>query len=64
MTKNTYREVPVWVKSGVLLAIAPEIETAVERRWDKSGNIYVNAKAGMGATRMQEKKVARIFCSE
>jgi hypothetical protein len=61
---GTSRLVPVWAKSGMLLAISPDIETAVERRWDKRGNVYVYAAAGAGSTRMQETKVVKIFCLE
>ena len=48
----------------MLAAISPDVETAVERRWDKSGNVYVYASAGAGATRMQEPKVVEIDCLE
>lgn len=58
----THQRVPVWVKSGVLLATNPDIETEVVRRWDKRGSWYVYAMAGAGAVRMQETKVASILC--
>jgi capsid protein len=61
---STTRSVPVWAKSGVLCAISPDVETAVERRWDKRGNVYVYAAAGAGSTRMQEPKVVQIDCLE
>jgi hypothetical protein len=61
---STTRKVPVFAKSGLLAAISPDIETAVERRWDKRGNVYVYASAGAGAVRMQEKKVVEIDCLE
>jgi hypothetical protein len=61
---STTRSVYVWAKSGLLCAISPDIETAVERRWDKRGNVYVYAAAGGGAVRMQEKKVVEIACLE
>jgi hypothetical protein len=53
-----------WAKSGLLLAVAPDVETAVERRWDKRGAVYVYAVAGAGAVRMQEKKVVEISTLE
>lgn len=59
---STHQRVPMWVKSGLLLATNPEIETEVVRRWDKRGSWYVYAMAGAGATRMQETKVASILC--
>jgi len=61
---STLRYVPVWAKGGMLAAISPDIETAVERRWDKRGSVYIYASAGAGATRMQEKKVVKIECVE
>jgi hypothetical protein len=53
-----------WAKSGLLLAVSPDVETAVERRWDKRGSVYVYAVAGSGAVRMQEKKVVEITTLE
>lgn len=53
-----------WAKSGLLLAVAPDVETAVERRWDKRGAVYVYAVAGAGAVRMQEGKVVEISTLE
>lgn len=53
-----------WAKSGLLLAVAPDVETAVERRWDKRGAVYVYAVAGSGAVRMQETKVVEISTLE
>lgn len=58
----THQRVPMWVKSGLLLATNPEVETEVVRRWDKRGSWYVYAMAGAGATRMQETKVSSILC--
>ena len=53
-----------WAKSGLLLAVSPDVETAVERRWDKRGSVYVYAVAGSGAVRMQEGKVVEISVLE
>lgn len=61
---GTSRLCPVWAKSGMLAAISPDVETAVERRWDKRGSVYVYAAAGSGSTRMQENKVIQIPCLE
>lgn len=58
------REVPVWAKSGMLLAVAPEITVDVVRRWDKRGSWYVYAAMGAGAVRMQETKCSQILCLE
>ena len=61
---STTRSIPVWAKSGMLAAISPDVETAVERRWDKRGSVYVYAAAGAGSTRMQENKIIQIDCLE
>ena len=58
------RKTLAWAKSGLLMAVAPDVETAVERRWDKRGAVYVYAVAGAGAVRMQEKKVVEISTQE
>ncbi len=54
--------VPVWAKSGLLLAVNPQINTEVVRRWDKRGSWYVYASMGAGAVRMQEPKVVEVLC--
>ena len=61
---NATRLTLAWAKSGLLLAVAPDVETAVERRWDKRGAVYVYAVAGSGAVRMQEPKVVEISTLE
>lgn len=58
------RKALAWAKSGLLLAVSPDVETAVERRWDKRGSVYVYAVAGAGAVRMQEGKVVEISVQE
>lgn len=59
---STTQYCPFYVRSGLLLAVAPEITSWVAPRYDKGGNTQVYAKAGMGAIRMQETKVGRILC--
>jgi capsid protein len=59
-----YRRVPVWAKSGILLAVNPDITTRVVERSDKRFSTYVYAKMGAGAVRMQESKVIEIKCDE
>jgi len=61
---SIYRRVPVWAKSGILLALARDIETYIVRRWDKRGAWYAYAAMQAGATRMQENKVLEIKCDE
>ena len=59
-----FRRVPVWCKSGLLLAVNPDITTRVVERTDKRFSTYVYAKMGAGAVRMQEPKVVEIKCDE
>lgn len=59
---GTTRQVPLYAKSGLLLAVAPDISTSIVQRWDKRGSWYVYAMFGAGAVRMQEPKVMRIDC--
>lgn len=58
------RLVPVWVRSGLLLGIAADIKTEVERRADKSYATQVYLCMGIGSTRMEEEKVVQIACNE
>lgn len=58
------REIPVWVPSGILHSVGMEIKSRVAERPDKRFNVYAYAKAGFGATRMQENKVLKILCRE
>lgn len=60
-----YREVPVFAKSGVTLAIWNEITTDISVRKDLAGlPVQVYVFGTYGATRTQEKKVVKILCSE
>lgn len=62
---NSYRRVPVYVKSGVRLGLWQGITTDISQRKDLAGHpwqIYVYGT--FGATRMQEKKVVEIKCAE
>lgn len=53
---------PVWVKSGILLAIGKDITTRIDVRSDKSYATQVYASMTVGATRMEEEKCVEIFC--
>ncbi len=59
-----FRSIPVWVKSGVVLALAKDIQTRIDQRADKSYATQVYACMGIGATRMEEAKVVQILCTE
>ena len=54
----------MYVKSGLLLALAKDITTEISRRADKSYSTQVYACMGIGAVRMEEEKVVQIMCSE
>jgi len=60
----SFRSIPVWVKSGVCLALAKDINTRIDVRSDKSYATQVYASMGIGATRMEEAKVVQILCTE
>lgn len=53
-----------YAKSGLLLAMAEEITTKIEPRADKSYATQIYVRMGIGATRMEEKKVVQIICEE
>jgi len=62
---STYRRVPVWVKSGMYLGIWQEIVPNVSQRNDLAGLPWqVYAYGTFGATRLEEKKIVEIKCSE
>lgn len=59
------RAIPVFAKSGMHLGIWNDIETAIDQRADLQGRpwqAYVTLTAG--ATRIEEKKVIRVWCRE
>ncbi len=62
---NSYRRVPVFVKSGVHLGLWNDITTDISQRKDLKGlpwQSYVYMT--VGATRLEEKKVVEILCAE
>lgn len=61
---TSYRRVPVWTKSGMLLAIGKEITTHISPRPDKKYSWYVYMMLSIGVARMQENKVLDILCDE
>ncbi|MGE0736048.1 MAG: phage capsid protein [Alphaproteobacteria bacterium] len=61
---SAYRRVPVWVKSGVCLGLWNDIQTEVTARPDKNYAKQVFVTGTFGATRIEEKKVVEIKCSE
>jgi len=62
---GTSRAVPFWVKSGMTLMLWNDIQTDVSVRNDIQGLPYqVYAKLSAGATRIEEKKVVKIWCGQ
>ena len=59
-----FRSCPAWVRSGVVLALAKDINTQITQRADKSYSTQVYASMGIGATRMEEAKCVQILCTE
>jgi hypothetical protein len=62
--ENNVRKIFCFAKSGILLAMAEDIKTNVSVRKDKRMAVQVYASLSCGATRMDEKKVVAIMCSE
>ena len=62
---SSQRRCPVWAKSGMHLGIWGDMETDISRRADKSGRPWqVYLMETIGATRLEEGKVAEIICAE
>jgi len=59
-----FRSIPVWKKSGVVLAMSKDINTQITQRADKSYSWQVYASMSIGATRLEEDKVVQILCTE
>lgn len=59
-----FRSIPVWAKSGVVLALGKDINTQITQRPDKSYSTQVYASMSIGATRMEEAKIVQILCTE
>lgn len=65
LDSSSYRRVPVWCKSGMHLGQWGAMETNISKREDLSGQPWqAYQKLTIGATRIDEKKVIEIKCSE
>lgn len=59
---GTSTAVPMWVKSGAYMGIWGDIQTSIDRRVDLQGvPLQAYVKGTFGATRLEEKKVAKIW---
>jgi hypothetical protein len=57
------RALPMWVKSGMYLGIWNDINTNISQRNDLRGEPFqVYTKMSANATRLEEKKVVKIWC--
>lgn len=62
---NSYRRIPVWVKSAMHLGVWKDQVTSVDKIVTLSGHPWqLYMMYTMGATRTQEKKIVEIKCSE
>jgi len=61
---GTDRTAICWAKSGIHLGIWNDIDVQISDRADKSYSTQVYVKGTFGATRVEEKKVVAITCSE
>lgn len=62
---NSYRRVPVYAKSGMVLAVWNDITSDISQRKDLAGlpwQVYIYGT--FGSTRLEEKKVVEIKCAE
>jgi hypothetical protein len=59
---NGYTRVPAWRKSGIGLGTTKPLWTRIAERSDKSFAVYVYAAQSIGATRLEEAKLAEIKC--
>lgn len=62
---SDYRRVPVYAKSGMYLGVWGDLETSISQRNDLRGEPWqAYVKETIGATRLEEKKVVEVKCSE
>jgi hypothetical protein len=59
---GTSKQIPIWAKSGMHLGIWNDMETNITQREDLSGRPWQAYLAmTMGATRLEEKKIVRVW---
>jgi len=61
---SAYRRVIAWAQDGILLAVAEDQKTEIDRLPTKRYSTQVYVEMDMGSTRMEEEKVVEILCSE
>lgn len=63
-TTDPYTRVPVWVPSGMHFGSWNNLETDIGPRRDKKNTMQIFQRFTAAATRLEEKKVVEILCSE
>lgn len=63
-SSGVIRQVLIYPKSAIKLAVGAEITARVDERADKNYSTQVYVKASFGATRMWEEKVVSVLCDE
>jgi len=61
---TTSRACFAWAEDGMLLGVGQDIKTDIGPRRDKNMAVQVYVNMSIGATRMEEKKVVRVYCWE
>lgn len=61
---STTRSCPVWAKSGMLLGVWGDVMGRIDTRVDKSHATQVYCKCTIGATRLDERKLVEVQCTE
>ncbi len=61
---NNVRTCYAYVKSGLKLAVSQEFTTHMDVLPQRNHTLQIRSKWRVGATRMEEKKVVRIYCDE
>lgn len=64
LNASSYRRCPVWVRSGMFLAVGKDIMSQVAQRADKNFNWQVYHEMYLGAARVEDAKVIEVICSE
>jgi len=60
---SSQRRCPMWTTSGMKLGIGIDVKHEITRRADKRFSWYAYSSMSVGATRMQELKLAEIICA-
>lgn len=57
-----YVQVPIWAKSGVVLAVGKDPKAEIAKRADKRFSYQIYLQMFMGAARLEEVKVVKVLC--